>query len=326
MDAVAVVPTLPTYPYQDPTAGDLIIRSCDGFDLHIDRARVAHASPVFSSMLSLPQPRSEKGPGAKPIVEVSEKKKVWQQLLPFLCVDEELQRDLSLDDFGKILKIVEKYELRRALLATLVHFISVNAVEEEPYLAYALACAHGLQDLAQRAARRTLALPIYPTETDAPAFALLSGAASYQLLQYRKRCAAALRTRLQPPQAGVPYPWISKEIADGISNTKGCTAFSCPPSALIDTFTLTWNSKRKPIQVKIRASWVKYLEDLVKALEYNPQGATARSLTLLKPVVQSVLKCPNCAEKIYAEAEVFSQKVEKEIEEVIAGVRLTFAA
>ncbi|TDL26728.1 hypothetical protein BD410DRAFT_532428 [Rickenella mellea] len=183
----------PTPPFDEDPKADFILESAEGHRFRVVKAILIHASPVFETLLSLPQP---------PVVAVSSSNDHWEQQLdgglPVVKVTES-SRTLDtllricypitsphLDDLTEIDHVLEaalKYELevaiselRKALQAPKFRDPS-NAL-----VVFVIACRNKLGDDARRAALDTLKGPFIPKFN--PALAHISAATYFHLQQY----------------------------------------------------------------------------------------------------------------------------------------------
>ncbi|KAI0087578.1 hypothetical protein BDY19DRAFT_237719 [Irpex rosettiformis] len=102
----------------DMKSADTIIRSSDNVDFFVFRAVLILASPFFSDMFSLKQPKPSRSPGvpnvfAKDLIPIAEDSKTFDSLLR-LCypIDDPELLDLSLVE--NVLEAAEKYQMDEA--------------------------------------------------------------------------------------------------------------------------------------------------------------------------------------------------------------------
>ncbi|CDO74336.1 hypothetical protein BN946_scf184850.g8 [Trametes cinnabarina] len=82
--------TAPLPAYRDPSEGDVVIRTSDQVDFHVDQRRLVDVSTVFADILSIPQPPSTGSASVKkPVIDVSESSALWYKLLPLIYNDSE---------------------------------------------------------------------------------------------------------------------------------------------------------------------------------------------------------------------------------------------
>ena len=312
-------------PYQNPSNGDLIIRTSDNTEYHVHKFLIAHISPIFADMLPLPQPDADQIP-TKPVVDVTEPKYVWSAILD-LCYFRELAfpfegshfPDFALDDvpgtvdyLHVLLEAGKKYEM--CALTTRIRHALLNPMflECNPLSVYALACAYRLEDVARHAAREALSLP--PVPPFVPGFELISVRTLCHLFDYRKACATAIRDALTFTKGRIPS-WMSESGCWELVKF-GCGDRQCalPRTRLEEKIHGIWKTKEYP------QALVEYLERLCEKLDGVVQSSLATSPELLTEFIASVASaCPRCAVKVAGSIVPFSTATECMIERCISG-------
>ena len=228
IDATGSVRHAPA-PFDQPTA-DVVLRSDDDVDFRVHRLILTFASPFFEGLFSLPQPPPSSSPscppplattlstyhlyqngdhpasGTDPDTDVSGVPLI-RLTEPFAILDFLLRTIYPvrspppppLDTLPAILTAARKYQLDA--IDEAAEAALALAVPGDPLGAYALACACGLQSIAERAARATLKLARMGHSKH---FAAMSGEQHYRLLEYRERCVRAVEevVRMDPVAVG----------------------------------------------------------------------------------------------------------------------------
>ncbi|TDL26732.1 hypothetical protein BD410DRAFT_532423 [Rickenella mellea] len=163
----------PPFTESNPRA-DLILETADGDRFFVVKAILIQASPVFETMLSLPQPTVSEDPneqefdGDLPVVKVTEKSSALDTLLRISYPIRSPQlNSVDLTEIGDVLQAALKYdvdgavfEIRNALNAPRFRD-PINALA-----VFVMAYRNGWKEDAQRAARDTLKGPplyaVYP--------------------------------------------------------------------------------------------------------------------------------------------------------------------
>ena len=135
------------HPFDDPAA-DIILRTSDGIDFYTHSPILSYASPVFSSMLSLPQPDKEHR-AEKPVIDVSEDSQTIDRILR-LCYPIVKPHLSELEEIVPVLKAALKYEMEWPVLLLSKDLLST--VPSNPLKVWAVACRVGLEDVARAAA------------------------------------------------------------------------------------------------------------------------------------------------------------------------------
>ncbi|KAH9893461.1 hypothetical protein C8Q73DRAFT_697019 [Cubamyces lactineus] len=132
---------------------DFIIRSSDKVDFYVHRIILALASPVFASMLTLPQPSGTDA--HQPAVEVVEDSETLDAFLRvcYPLPDPELT---SLDVIRKVLGAATKYEAVAVSASMRRMLLHPKLLENNPLRIFAIACCFGLESEAQAAAEKAV--------------------------------------------------------------------------------------------------------------------------------------------------------------------------
>ncbi|CDO74337.1 hypothetical protein BN946_scf184850.g9 [Trametes cinnabarina] len=308
--------TTPSVPaYRDPSVGDVIIRTSDQVEYHVQQRRLADVSLLFADMFTLPQPPPADGAAnQKPIVDVSESSALWDKLLPLIHNDSEPR--LNTNDFGDLLEACRKYQAPGLQSRFRIHLLHLAHVDENPFRVYAVACFGGFEDAASAAARRTLRFPNFLADVEE--YALVTGRALYRLSDYRRRCgeaAGAVVTVDSDTSCG--YSTKAKWLIDAnvVSSANPCQCSN------------TWFYYGEPLEragFRIRHSWLGYLRDVKDIVATVPSGDAACSTSLLEPVMKAAEPYKCCANKIGMEALVFSGQVRAKIDDAISEVPFVF--
>ena len=102
------------YPFNKSEA-DITLRSSDLVDFHVRRHILFEASPIFESILSIPQSHTADGDQARPVVELTEDHTTLDTLLRicYPIVKPVLKR--SLEELESAVKAAQKYEMELPL-------------------------------------------------------------------------------------------------------------------------------------------------------------------------------------------------------------------
>ena len=97
------------YPFNKSEA-DITLRSSDLVDFHVRRHILFEASPVFESILSIPQSHTSEGDQARPVVELTEDNKTLDTLLRICYPVVKPASKRSLEELESAVKAAQKYE------------------------------------------------------------------------------------------------------------------------------------------------------------------------------------------------------------------------
>ena len=156
-------PRYASAPFNNP-AGDIFLKSSDGVHFRVRSAILAEASPIFSDMMSVPQPPPKtSGPTARaaidpmldgaPIVAVSEDSDTLDAILR-LCYP---TKDPDLTDLKAIRSVLAaslKYEMEEA--ASLMKKSLNSYLVGQPFRVWASSCILRLEEEAKNAATALL--------------------------------------------------------------------------------------------------------------------------------------------------------------------------
>lgn len=301
-------------PYQNPSNGDLIIRTSDCTEYHVHKFLIANISPIFADMLPIPQPAAGPEP-AKPVVDVTEPMPVWSAILDLCYLREPAFDDPAgtVENVHALLEAGKKYEMcavtsraRRALLHP-------PFLASHPLSVYALACAYQLEDAARRAARETLSLP--PVPPFVHGFELISVRTLCHLFDYRKACVSSACEALSLARGRIA-PWMQESGCwDSVTFSCGDRHCPLPRTRLDEKVHGIWKTKEYP------QALVEYLERLCEKLNSEVRPSLATSPELLTAFIGSVTTaCPKCAMKVAGSIVPFSTATESMIERCISGV------
>ena len=309
-----------TSPYDDSSNGDLIIRTSDQTSLHVHKFLIANISSAFADMLPVPQPQSLSV--NKPVVDVTESDWVWRRILD-LCYlklhDPNTDERLTIVQISQLLEAGRKYQMRAVTDHARHILLSPAVLEAHPLSVYALGCAYQLEDVARRAARRSLSLP--PMPPFVPGFELISVRTLCHLFEYREACSRAASDALNFSQ-GIP-DWMSKNsrrrLVDHDCGTGDCRL---PRERVRDVGTYT--GKRK--MALCPQALLQYLGQLRERLKSKVDPSIASSQDLLIQFIGSVsspTSCHTCASQVASSILPFSKEAELEVERCISQVRYT---
>ena len=290
----------PRPPFDDEDA-DIIFRSSDNVEFRLYKVILAKASPVFRTMIQLPQPSS---PGAlptlPPIVELTEDAKTLENLLR-LCYPVEHPSVTSLDDVHNILETARKYEI--ASVAANLRWTVRCRLPKEPLRIYAIAYLWQMKDVAEEAANLLLDMPQFHIPPLAPPeFSVLPSLAIYAVHKYRQNCATAALQALSNEDWASQASWIWMTCTYGHPST-----------------TIISGSRR----VTVRQWFEVYLNALKTALDECPSGRTIRAFLASSGTSEALSKtapCQNCASKAYTDLARFSESLAVKVDGAIAQV------
>jgi len=142
-------------PFDDPRA-DLVLRSSDGVNFRVFKIILSLASSVFADMFTLPSPPASSD--EPPVVMLPEDADTLDLALrhcyPIRSPEVVKQRDARV-----LLEFARKYQVD-LIEPSLTRFLT-DTIESDPVGVYALAVAYECHDIAGKALRSSLRLPMY---------------------------------------------------------------------------------------------------------------------------------------------------------------------
>ncbi|KAI0073985.1 hypothetical protein K474DRAFT_122144 [Panus rudis PR-1116 ss-1] len=139
-------------PFNAPN-GNLILRTADGYDFHVYKLILSHASPWFASMFTLPQDPNTPGAGGEiQKVPVTERSSDLDLLLRTIYSTP--RPELDWQRATTVLELGRKYDMEVA--TQFVEFFLKENIKTSPVAVYAMARRFELKSLAAKAAKETL--------------------------------------------------------------------------------------------------------------------------------------------------------------------------
>ncbi|KAI0730801.1 hypothetical protein C8Q76DRAFT_339573 [Earliella scabrosa] len=184
---LSVDPKIASHPF-DMAEAEIGLVSSDGVEFR-----------VFKHILQLSSPplydRANDLPASAPVtINVSEPSRILSILLQLSYPTLEPRLE-DLHDISAALTAAEKYEMHRAsqVLRAAMN-MRKDVASEDPVTLYALACHFGMRELAVAAAKRTLRTELMRTSVSELDAVGVSAGCFYRLLEYHRRCRAAVRS------------------------------------------------------------------------------------------------------------------------------------
>ncbi|KAJ7105916.1 hypothetical protein C8R44DRAFT_715268 [Mycena epipterygia] len=231
----ALIPNAPAPFSGDPDPDhhrlpDFILRSSDDVDFHIHKEVLKFASVVFDDMFTLPAGNGDPSDLSKngiPILAVPEPSAVLYRLLGLVYPAQTVglytlvESDLNII-FG-VHVAADKYQFLCVLRLLNQMLETCPLIEVHPHRFFAIARLRGLSNLAQKAALRTLHLPVTVPALRFPEMKLLSWDVVQQLHDFHHKCGTVAQSIIEDVVRGHAFSFRS-----GTHNS------SAPPLSLFD--------------------------------------------------------------------------------------------
>ncbi|KAJ7073378.1 hypothetical protein B0H15DRAFT_894953 [Mycena belliarum] len=289
---------VPQYPFQ-AASGDVVLRSSDSIDFRVYRAILALASPVFSTMFSLPQPDSAP---ETPIIPVGETALRLDRALRFWYPGTQPLVN-SIDELGDVLQILmSKYDIQ-AVSAIGQRFL-LDYVETQPVAVFGIALTYEWHDIAKTAAAQSLKHPLRTFGIPPEQLKHISSEGYHTLLKYHYLCGAAAKGTTDVLR------WIAFPNDD--------VWFACTKCA---GHALHWFLSDNAAH-GVRLWFTNYLAAAGTTLAATP-GADPDDPIAMHAALKAASACEFCREKVFHQLQDFvATKWIPKIEEVLGNVEL----
>ncbi|KAI0046380.1 hypothetical protein FA95DRAFT_1395729 [Auriscalpium vulgare] len=177
-------------PFNGPFA-DIILRSCDGIRFHVSKPILSIASPVFADMFRLAGPHdaaasSDEMCNGLPLVPMAEDAATLDLLLRW-CYPVAHPTLVTLDDMQRMVAATQKYDIHA--LDNAIGEALQRQLALDPLGVFRVAVADRLDDMARKAARGVLGVPLAMLVS--PAIDNIEPSALIALIRYHVDCGAA---------------------------------------------------------------------------------------------------------------------------------------
>ncbi|KAH7910211.1 hypothetical protein BJ138DRAFT_134282 [Hygrophoropsis aurantiaca] len=209
-------------PFDAPDA-DIVLRSSDGADFRTYKLILSLASPVFRSMLTLPQPSETAASSTPPVISMPEDKHTLEKLLLHCYPGSSMTLD-SVDDFKTILGAATKYDMQSILGSLRKSAVTSSLFQSNLLAFYAISCLQGWEAEARLAAFKLLEDNSFwlGSYHYFPELESISGGSYYRLTRYHARCGAAAQAIAQK------FIWLDNKCS-GRCQKVGTKAFGVTP-------------------------------------------------------------------------------------------------
>ncbi|KAJ7912041.1 hypothetical protein B0H13DRAFT_1614002 [Mycena leptocephala] len=293
---------VPTRPFAQTPGADSILRSRDGADFYIHKAILSLVSPVFETMLSLPQPPPT---SAIPIIDVQEHSISLDRALRFFYPPTQ-PLVVTFPELQEIIEIlVSKYDMQ-SLVPMVKHHLG-TFIPSHPLGVYAVAFKHGWEDVGRVAAKEGLKLPLREvTSVAPPEITTLTSLAYYNLLHYHSQCGVAAKATTQDLQ------WIP--------NARQYCWVGCKSNCHGESFRP--GRKRLHVSAGFLSPWfMEFVEQMGGLIAVTPSIKT-RDEALFFEAIRTSAECGTCRKQALDHLSAFVTIWEAKIAEEIAKVRL----
>ena len=301
---------------------DFDILTSDGARLFVQKTILPRASPIFETLLSLPQP-SEPSHSQATLVDaeedglssvvVTETKATWNIVLRMLY-HQSIPNFASPYEIRPVLEAARKY-LLECITGRLSHILScpIHNTSWDPLEIYAIGSLYGLTDVALQAARATLETPLHALYTkelcDVPAYIL------QRLFDYRWRCTEAARGIAGLVCDGSEY--LSRRI-EWLPRTN-FTFFRC--NCGVNALTCTVRTGNGCEVYSVGRYWKKYMDRVEQLVGERPVGNQVKDPKIIAPALKAATGCMACRRDAYVDMTAFAEYLANAIDDAVSLVR-----
>ncbi|KAF7794158.1 hypothetical protein EIP86_005289 [Pleurotus ostreatoroseus] len=320
-------------PFDHDTTADLIIRTADNVDFRVHKVILAKASPIFDSILSLPNPPPEYAAAEDyvdeiPVLQLTESNRIVDIVLR-CCYSISLPPSLTFMAMSFIIPLYRAAQKYEAAIVSkrATEILGERCGSKDSCLqAYTIASHLELDGFARWAALTSLSCPEYHiTGSRFQELELISAAKYLELVDFHERCREQLQRELCSPQY-----WVDRvedfapmfELAD--RESKCCAENSTIYIGIlaVDDFTGPPIPPVPGIRYQAKQWAMEYLAEISRLL--NDDRMTIRD-AIRSPKAASraawkAAECPHCRENALECVISFSQAAEGAISEIISSV------
>ena len=283
--APSPIPSSALPPFDEPSDGDVLLKSSDGVLFRTHKVILSLASPFFRDMFSLPQtdaPPDSAGTG--PIIPFTESSDTLDALLRAVYPNED--PDLKLvHEIEGVVEAAIKYDMPKCI--SIMRKKLILCASKEPIRVFMIACKNGLADVASAAAHLSLRRPIlYSFELGSvvlPFSALedITAGSLFRLIEYQRQCSKVANDVVSDlTWTRDDFTWRTK-MNDAIGG-------SCPKCARV---MLELGEE----QVHVMNWWYTFYQEIKAVVRQRPcTSLILESEPLMDKALVEAAKCGDC--------------------------------
>ncbi|SJL13621.1 uncharacterized protein ARMOST_17067 [Armillaria ostoyae] len=312
-------------PFNDPSDGaDVVIRTTDNVDFFVLKALLSLNSPssFFRHALQASYHTEEKD--GLPVLEVKEDSSTFRTIL-FLCYPYKIPEIKDFAQFTKVGMALDKYCIDNALERFIEAVLASSVIKDQPVRVFSVAAANGWKDLAETAARNTLAMPLEP-EVEFEEFRHINALQHFRLREYHRKCGKVVQDVCVKKDYSVTMLWLGRHLNN----------LSVPRLECLQSDYQRCQRCKKPlsffIQVYSRAAsygahrWLGDYFDSVaaQALQRPVSGIALDEDIILRAIVASMSECGHdeWAKIAVSQVRLLGKPLAEEIDKQISEVPL----
>ncbi|PBK93645.1 hypothetical protein ARMGADRAFT_1063018 [Armillaria gallica] len=205
--------TIADPPFNDPSdCADVVIRTADNVDFFVLKALLSLNSPSSFFRHALQASHHTEERDGLPVLEVKEDSDTFRTILLF-CYPYKIP---EIKDFGQFMKVgmaLDKYCIDSALERFIEAVLASSVIKDQPVRVFSVAVANGWKELAETAARNTLAIPLEP-EVEFEEFRHINALQHFRLREYHRKCGKVVQDVCVKKDHAMSMLWLGCRLDD----------------------------------------------------------------------------------------------------------------
>ncbi|KAK0234122.1 hypothetical protein IW262DRAFT_1291012 [Armillaria fumosa] len=179
--------TISEAPFNDPSDwADIVIRTADNVDFFVLKALLSLNSPSSFFRHALQASHHTEERDGLPVLEVKEDSSTFRTIL-FFCYPYKIPEIKDFAQFMKVGMALDKYCIDNALKRFIEAVLTSSVIKDLPVRVFSVAVSNGWRELAETAARNTLAIPL-ELEVEFEEFRHINALQHLRLREYHRKC------------------------------------------------------------------------------------------------------------------------------------------
>ena len=300
------------------TLNDLVVlRASDGVLIPVLKSILYFASPFFSDLFSIPQPKDSDTTNDP--IDISEPSTTIELIIN-ICQNAYFPlNQVSLSDIASLLQAADKYNIKVVQDNALSSLTRPKFLEKEPLRVYVIASRYGAHDTAALAVQHILRYPLLHADYF-PELEMVDGGTIYRVLHYQKRCMAAAI------DIATDHTWIR----EGSYVFIGCPEANSydeegnqDPNTRMTTIRTVSSRKHKNGYTKtvyVHPWWTEFMATTKVAFSESIHPEVIRDKSRVKEALSSAPECSHCRRRVGSDfinfLEAFENELQTRIDEV----------
>ncbi|KAK0434807.1 hypothetical protein EV421DRAFT_1276687 [Armillaria borealis] len=203
--------TIADPPFNDPSdCADVVIRTADNVDFFVLKALLSLNSPSSFFRHALQASHHTEERDGLPVLEVKEDSSTFRTLL-FFCYPYKIPEIKDFAQFTKVGMALDKYCIDNALERFIEAVLASSVIKDQPVRVFSVAVANGWKELAETAARNTLAMPLEP-EVEFEEFRHINALQHFRLREYHRKCGKVVQDVCVKKDFSMKMLWLGRHL------------------------------------------------------------------------------------------------------------------